>query len=63
MNCIAGVSRSVSIVTAYLLTIPNVEYAQALSHISRRRPIASPNFGFRMQLMRCGNNKVKFHLN
>ncbi|VDN59566.1 unnamed protein product [Dracunculus medinensis] len=57
VNCIAGVSRSVSIVTAYLLTIPNVEYAQALSHISRRRPIASPNFGFRMQLMRCGNNK------
>ncbi|VDO58741.1 unnamed protein product [Onchocerca flexuosa] len=50
VHCVAGVSRSVCIVAAYLIVACDMSYAGALAYIVSKRPCANPNFGFRMQL-------------
>jgi protein-tyrosine phosphatase len=46
VHCLGGRSRSVTIVTAYLMIQHNMSLALALSTVVRQRPIASPNLGF-----------------
>ena len=50
VHCTAGVSRSVSIVIAYLMKEKNMTYDDALSFIKKKRPIANPNKSFIYQL-------------
>ncbi|CAD6188250.1 unnamed protein product [Caenorhabditis auriculariae] len=51
VHCLAGVSRSVALVAAYVCTtLFVVDNFRVLSFIQSRRPVANPNFGFRMQL-------------
>ncbi|CAI4224717.1 unnamed protein product [Auanema sp. JU1783] len=50
VHCLAGVSRSATIVTAYLITVCGLTFFNALSFVSSKRPAVNPNFGFRMQL-------------
>uniref|UniRef100_A0A183D962 Dual specificity protein phosphatase 22 n=1 Tax=Gongylonema pulchrum TaxID=637853 RepID=A0A183D962_9BILA len=50
VHCLAGVSRSVCVVAAYLIVTCELTYAAAMSYITSKRPCANPNFGFRMQL-------------
>lgn len=50
IHCLVGVSRSVCIAAAYLMSATKLNYAAAIAHIESRRSIARPNFGFRMQL-------------
>jgi len=50
VRCAAGVSRSASIVTAYLMKINNWDSDCALSHLKEIRPIVNPNPGFIKQL-------------
>eukprot|EP00957_Ditylum_brightwellii_P207171 15351798-Ditylum_brightwellii.AAC.1 len=49
--CQHGMSRSVSLVLAYLMTHPKMTLLQALEHVRQCRPIASPNHGFMRQLL------------
>lgn len=58
VHCLAGVSRSASIIAAYLVAITNLNYPLALTYVTKRRPCADPNFGFRMQLYRFANESV-----
>uniref|UniRef100_A0A7S3QUC6 protein-tyrosine-phosphatase n=1 Tax=Dunaliella tertiolecta TaxID=3047 RepID=A0A7S3QUC6_DUNTE len=58
VHCQGGVSRSASIVAAYLMKAKKWSREQALQHIKRARPTAYPNDGFLAQLdlfseMRC----------
>ncbi len=47
VHCSAGISRSVTLVAAYLLASDHsTTAAEAISLIQRRRPYASPNNGF-----------------
>lgn len=46
VHCSAGVSRSASIVTAYLMKEKNMSVKEALAYIKKRRSRINPNSGF-----------------
>jgi protein-tyrosine phosphatase len=50
IHCRAGVSRSVTILTYYLMKTLNITLEEALKLIRKCRPIANPNYGFIKQL-------------
>ena len=52
VHCFAGVSRSSSVVIAYLMHYHGMSYMQAFSHVKTRRSWICPNYGFVNQLKR-----------
>jgi len=50
VHCASGVSRSVSVCVALLMTRVNMTYQEALAAIRSTRPQACPNIGFEQQL-------------
>lgn len=50
VHCFAGVSRSATIVLAYLIYELKMELQAALKHVKERRWIVNPNAGFLKQL-------------
>ena len=50
IHCMAGVSRSASIVIAYLMYKEHKKYFQIYSEVKKKRSIIRPNFGFVFQL-------------
>jgi predicted protein tyrosine phosphatase len=51
VHCRAGVSRSASVVIAYLMKYYNMSFKDAYSYLITKRPIVNPNTGFITQLM------------
>ena len=51
VHCQAGVSRSATIVIAYLMKTCNMNFEQSLSFVKLQRSVIDPNNGFRRQLM------------
>lgn len=51
VHCMAGVSRSASIVLAYLVKYQSLTLREAYVVLRKARPIASPNPGFWKQLI------------
>ena len=47
---LAGVSRSVTIAAAYIISVTGLSVAEALQAVRSSRTIANPNFGFQKQL-------------
>jgi len=50
VHCFQGISRSSTIVAAYLIASRAMSVKQAIAYLKARRPIADPNFGFVSQL-------------
>lgn len=50
VHCFQGISRSSTVVAAYLIAAHGFSVSRALDHIQFRRPFAMPNFGFISQL-------------
>ena len=50
VHCQAGVSRSSTIIIAYLMQMHKMPYAQAVEFVTAQRKIAQPNGGFQRQL-------------
>jgi protein-tyrosine phosphatase len=50
VHCAAGMSRSVSIVAAFLIATQGLAASEAVALIQKKRPIAGPNRGFIRQL-------------
>jgi dual specificity phosphatase 12 len=50
VHCVMGVSRSATVVAAYLMKTRNITHTDAISYIRSRRAIIHPNYGFRLQL-------------
>jgi protein-tyrosine phosphatase len=46
----AGISRSVTIICAYLMATQHMSAKEALKYVRRKRPQANPNYGFWKQL-------------
>ncbi|KAI6661396.1 Dual specificity protein phosphatase 2 [Oopsacas minuta] len=51
IHCQAGVSRSVTITTAYLMKTEKISMNDALKKVKETRKCAAPNFGFMVKLM------------
>lgn len=47
---LAGVSRSVTLVVAYIMTVTRLGWQEALAAVKVVRPCAGPNLGFQRQL-------------
>jgi predicted protein tyrosine phosphatase len=60
VHCMAGISRSVSIVTYYLMKKYHVCYDQAINIIKHKRTIANPNDSFKYQLQKYQNRRDRF---
>ncbi len=50
MHCFAGVSRSATIVIAYLMQEIHMSLKDAMMHVKKQRYFINPNDGFRRQL-------------
>ncbi|VDM57797.1 unnamed protein product [Angiostrongylus costaricensis] len=59
VHCLAGVSRSATVVAAYLITVCDLSFSNALKFISKKRPVVNPNFGFRMQLCAFAERRLR----
>uniref|UniRef100_K3WZQ8 protein-tyrosine-phosphatase n=1 Tax=Globisporangium ultimum (strain ATCC 200006 / CBS 805.95 / DAOM BR144) TaxID=431595 RepID=K3WZQ8_GLOUD len=54
VHCNKGVSRSTSMVVAYLMKIKDMSLDDALAFVTKRRSMANPNPSFRQQLQEYG---------
>jgi atypical dual specificity phosphatase len=52
VHCVAGVSRSATVVAAYIMATEGLSAARALREVQAKRNCANPNPGFRAQLIR-----------
>ncbi|KAG0414908.1 hypothetical protein HPB47_007938 [Ixodes persulcatus] len=50
IHCLAGVSRSVTIAVAYVMSVTSLNWRESLKAVRGARSIANPNFGFQKQL-------------
>lgn len=56
---LAGVSRSVTITAAYVMTVTNLGWRDTLQAIRGARSCANPNFGFQRQLQNYENEGLE----
>ncbi|ETE61706.1 Dual specificity protein phosphatase 15, partial [Ophiophagus hannah] len=54
---LAGISRSTTIVLAYLMAVTQLGWLEALEAVKAVRPVANPNLGFRRQLEEFGHSR------
>ncbi|XP_033838669.1 dual specificity protein phosphatase 22-B [Periophthalmus magnuspinnatus] len=59
VHCLAGVSRSVTLVVAYLMTVAGLGWRDALAAVRAVRPTAGPNIGFQRQLQEFQDKQVE----
>ncbi|XP_015282581.1 PREDICTED: dual specificity protein phosphatase 22-A-like [Gekko japonicus] len=59
IHCLAGVSRSTTLVIAYLMTVTNFGWEECLAAIKTVRSYVSPNFGFQQQLQEYEKTLLK----
>lgn len=61
IHCLAGVSRSTTILVAYLMTVTNFGWEECLAATKAVRSYVSPNFGFQQQLQEYEGTLLKEH--
>ncbi|XP_052815537.1 dual specificity protein phosphatase 22-like [Mya arenaria] len=59
IHCLAGVSRSVTVTGAYLMTATKLGWRDALNCIRGARNCAQPNYGFQKQLQEYENENLE----
>ncbi|THH30111.1 hypothetical protein EUX98_g4080 [Antrodiella citrinella] len=50
VHCLMGISRSATVVCAYLVATTSMTASEAIDFVKAKRPIICPNLGFRRQL-------------
>eukprot|EP00747_Dinoflagellata_sp_TGD_P055458 gnl/TRDRNA2_/TRDRNA2_149550_c1_seq2.p1 gnl/TRDRNA2_/TRDRNA2_149550_c1~~gnl/TRDRNA2_/TRDRNA2_149550_c1_seq2.p1 ORF type:complete len:408 (-),score=51.74 gnl/TRDRNA2_/TRDRNA2_149550_c1_seq2:210-1373(-) len=61
VHCMAGRSRSATIVIAYLMARRDMTLRQAIDHVKFRRPMIFPNLGFLEQLVEYEKKLIELH--
>ncbi|XP_019343797.1 dual specificity protein phosphatase 22-A-like [Alligator mississippiensis] len=59
IHCLAGVSRSTTILVAYLMTVTDLSWEECLAATRAVRSYVSPNFGFQQQLQEYERTLLK----
>ncbi|KYO24166.1 dual specificity protein phosphatase 15 [Alligator mississippiensis] len=59
VHCLAGISRSTTIVVAYIMAVTGLRWEEVLDAVKAVRPIANPNPGFKQQLEEFGHGAVR----
>jgi protein-tyrosine phosphatase len=54
VHCFAGVSRSATMVIAYMMQEHSMSYHSAMKFVKSKRAFINPNDGFRTQLIHFG---------
>lgn len=50
IHCLAGMSRSVTVAVAYIMSVTQLSWKEALKVVRTGRSVANPNQGFQLQL-------------
>ncbi|XP_017844499.1 uncharacterized protein LOC108601095 isoform X4 [Drosophila busckii] len=58
IHCLAGMSRSVTVAVAYIMTATNLNWKEALKVVRSGRAVANPNSGFQTQLLEFEQYKL-----
>ncbi|XP_055600934.1 mucin-1 [Uranotaenia lowii] len=58
IHCLAGMSRSVTVAVAYIMTVTPLDWKEALKVVRAGRAIANPNLGFQNQLQEFESCKL-----
>ncbi|XP_058458327.1 uncharacterized protein DDB_G0271670 isoform X2 [Malaya genurostris] len=58
IHCLAGMSRSVTVAVAYIMTVTPLNWKEALKVVRAGRAIANPNLGFQNQLQEFETSKL-----
>ncbi|XP_058829990.1 uncharacterized protein DDB_G0271670 [Topomyia yanbarensis] len=58
IHCLAGMSRSVTVAVAYIMTVTPLSWKEALKVVRAGRAIANPNLGFQNQLQEFETSKL-----
>ncbi|KAJ8303583.1 hypothetical protein KUTeg_019979 [Tegillarca granosa] len=59
IHCLAGVSRSVTIACAYIMTVTELGWRDSINAVRGARDQANPNFGFQRQLQKYETELVE----
>lgn len=60
VHCVAGISRSASVVIAYVMKSRSMNYKEAFELVSQKRRVIEPNEGFARQLVLY--HQMKYHI-
>lgn len=50
IHCLAGMSRSVTVAVAYIMSVTQLSWRESLKVVRSGRSVANPNYGFQVQL-------------
>lgn len=50
IHCLAGMSRSVTVAVAYIMSVTQLNWRESLKVVRSGRSVANPNHGFQVQL-------------
>ncbi|XP_014774669.1 dual specificity protein phosphatase 22-B [Octopus bimaculoides] len=59
IHCLSGVSRSVTLTVAYIMTITSLSWRESMNAIRGARNCANPNYGFQKQLREYEENGLE----
>ncbi|KAI1297144.1 Dual specificity protein phosphatase 22 [Halotydeus destructor] len=59
IHCLAGVSRSVTIAVAYVMSVTSLNWKDGLKCVRAARAIANPNLGFQRQLQDFDGRRLR----